>query len=376
MVTNGSKTEESVIIVTDDHRATRHMIRSILATDHVKVIEARNGSEAIELFSSTQPDLILLDVMMPVMGGFEACTHIKKMAGGNQVPVLMFTASNEGKEMEQAFQAGASDFINKPINAEELRHRVSRLLYLRMLETKREADELEIQSSYEQIQTLSIKVLYAYEEERVRLARELHDELGMALTTLKLNLQLLNNDFASKGSELEKRLASCVGLADNSLIVIRNKGVFMRPPALDNLGLVAVVSNMVSELSRLTSIHAKLKTTGKYTSLPVEVETALYRCIQEALTNVVRHSSAENVVVTLACNHQEVSIRVKDDGIGFHVDSGCYAAGHLGLQGMRERVALLGGKLEINSFKGIGTDILITTPLEKYRRSEKPCAFS
>jgi signal transduction histidine kinase len=361
-----------VIIVTDDHRATRHMIRNILDPDRFKVLEAKNGKEALELFISSRPDLVLLDIMMPVMDGLEACAQLKKLPGGDHVPVLMFTASNEGREMEQAFQAGASDFINKPINPEELRHRVSRLLYLRMLETKREAAELKLQSSYEQIQTLSIKVLHAYEEERIRLARELHDELGMSLTTLKLNLQLLNKDLSLKGFEIEERLTPIIGLVNNSLALIRNKAIFMRPPALDNLGLVAAINNMVNELSQHTSIHAQLYTSGRYTSLPIEVETALYRCVQEALTNVVRHSSAGKVSVKLACNTRTVSVRVKDDGTGFHADSGSFAAGHLGLQGMKERVALLGGEIEINSSKGFGTDILITIPLGKYQGSEKP----
>ncbi len=367
MPVNGTRMDKPVIIVTDDHRATRHMIRKILEPDGLEVIEAKNGKEALDLFSSSPPDLVLLDIMMPVMNGLEACISLKQLPGGKNVPVLMFTASNQGMEMEQAFLAGASDFINKPINTEELRHRVNRLLYLRMLEIKREAAELELKSSYEKIQSLSIKVLHAYEEERVRLSRELHDELGMALTTLKLNLQLLNKDLTGKGFELEERLASIIELVNNSLDMIRNKASFMRPPALDNLGLVAVLNNMVNELSRHTNIRTELETTGKYTSLPVEVETALYRCIQESLTNVVRHSSARNVAVKLACNSQVVKVSVKDDGIGFNVENGS-AAGHLGLQGMKERVALLGGELKIESLEGLGTDILITIPLTRYQK--------
>lgn len=376
MHANGLKPDKPVIIVADDDHATRHLIRYILSPDRFNVLEAKNGREALELFISSRPDLVLLDIMMPVMGGLEACAFLKKMPGGGHVPVLMFTASYEGDEMEQAFQAGASDFINKPINPEELRHRVNRLLYQRMLETKREAAELRLQSSYDQIQSLSIKILHAYEEERIRLARELHDELGMALTTLKLNLQLLNKDIFSKGFELEERLASIIGLVNNSLALIRNKAVFMRPPALDNLGLVAAVNNMVNELSQHTSIHAQLHTTGKYTSLPIEVETALYRCVQEALTNVARHSSAGNVSVKLDSNSQSVSVRVNDDGIGFDMDIGIFTAGHLGLQGMQERVALLGGEIKIYSSKGVGTDILITIPLARCQGGEKPCEFS
>lgn len=363
MSANLSKPSAPVIIVTDDYRGTRHLIRTILEQDGLKVLEAKNGREALDLFISSQPDLVLLDMNMPVMGGLDACIRLKQLPGGNHVPVLMFTAYNEVNKVEQAFQAGASDFINKPINPEELRYRVNRLLYLRTLEMKREADEFKLQSSYEQIRSLSRRVLNAYEEERVRMARDLHDELGMAVTTLKLNLQLLNKDLADKGLELEERLASIIDLVNNTLAIVHNKAVSLRPPSLDDLGLVIVVNNMVNELSRATIIRAELNTTGVYTALPAAIETALYRCIQEALTNAARHSLAGKVVVKLAFTTHEVSVRVTDDGVGSDMVAAGVDAGHLGLQGMNERVALLGGEIEINSSLGNGTDILITIPL-------------
>lgn len=357
-----------VIIVTDDYRGTRLLIRNMLARDGYKILEAKNGREALELFISSRPDLVLLDIVMPVMGGLDACTRLKKLPGGNHVPVLMFTAYDEVNKVEQAFRAGASDFISKPINPEELRHRVNRLLYLRALEMKREAAESKLQSSYEKIRFLSQKVLRAYEEERMRLARELHDELGMALTTLKLNLQLINKDISGKGLELEERLASIIELANDTLTVIRNKAVALRPPSLDDLGLVAVVDNMVNEVSRHTGMRAELNTTGTCTTLSVEVETALYRCIQEALTNAVRHSSARKVVIKLAFTPDQVLARVTDDGVGFVPGVDGVAEGRLGLKGMQERVALLGGKIEINSSPGNGTDMLIAIPLGRYRK--------
>jgi signal transduction histidine kinase len=366
MSVNLSTASAPLIIVADDQRGTRHLIHNILARDGFKVVEAKNGREALELFISSRPDLVLLDMNMPVLGGLDACIRIKELPEGNHVPVLMFTAYDEVQKVEQAFQAGASDFIYKPINPEELRHRVNRLLYLRTLEMKREGAEYKLQSSYERIRSLSRKVLRAYEEERVRLARELHDELGMALTTMKLNLQLLNKDLSGKGLVDEERLASMIEFVNDTLTVIRNKAISMRPPSLDDLGLIAVINNMVNELSRHTSIKAELNTTGTYITFPVEVETALYRCIQETLTNAARHSCAGKVVVKLDFNNDEVLVRVTDDGIGFDMDSGGVAAGRLGLMGIKERVALLDGDIEINSSLGDGTEIFITIPLGGY----------
>jgi signal transduction histidine kinase len=351
-----------VIIVTDDHRMTRHMIRSILEQEGSQVLEAENGRDALELFFSKRPDLIITDIMMPVMNGLDLCTRIKETPEGKHVPILVFTAHNKGKEVDDAFRAGASDFINKPLNPEELRHRVRRLLYLRALQIKREAAEAKLQSSYKKIRVLSRKVLHAYEEERARLARELHDELGMTLTTLKLNLQLLNKDITESGYETKNKLTSIMDLVNNALAATRDKARLMRPPSLDDLGLVTVVQNMVQELSRHINIQTQVRTSGEYRGLPVEVETALYRCIQEAMTNVARHSAAKNVMLNIDFDENEISVSIKDDGIGFDTSISGDSGGHLGLQGMQERVALLGGDIMIESAREQGTEIKISIP--------------
>lgn len=360
------KPDRPTIIITDDRRASRHMIHSILKPEGYKLLEAENGKEALELCQTIAPDLLLLDIMMPVMNGLEACSRLNKEHNENFIPVLMFTAYNDGSEVEKSFQAGASDFINKPINPEELRHRVKRLLYLGKLEKQRRADEKELQTNFEKIQFLSRKVLSAYEEERVRLARELHDEVGMSLTTLKLNLQLFSNDIVKNNRQHKEKLGAIVKYVSELQGIIRDKAYFLRPPSLNELGLLAVVDNMIIELSKYTGIQGKLETSGSPDIIPVDVETALYRCIQEALTNVARHASADNVSVKIDFANDKIIVNVADDGIGFDPYSENSANKHLGLQGMQERVDLLGGSLEIRSAPGEGTNIRVIAPLEAY----------
>ncbi len=371
MPVEDSQTEKPLIIITDDHRATRHLIRNILEPDGYDLLEAENGRELLDLYNLSQPDLVLLDIVMPVMDGLEACLRLRQLPGGGHVPVLMFTAYNEGEEMEKAFQAGASDFINKPLSLVELRHRVHRLLYLRKLEIQRQAAEDELQSSYATIKALSRKVLSAYEEERVRLARELHDEVGTALTTLKLNLQLLNEELSSGSAAVGGRLSSSIEQVNNLLATIRNKALFLRPASLDELGLVAVVEKMVDELNQQTGVHAELQADGKFENLPVEIKTALYRCIQEALTNVARHASATHISMEMGCQEQQVFFKVTDNGTGFDLHIARDTEKHLGLQGMEERVKLLSGKMEINTSPGEGTAIQITIPLYGHGHGER-----
>ncbi len=359
---NSVKQARPTILIADDHRATRHMIRSIFDKDGINVLEAENGRTALDIFISSLPDIVLLDIIMPGMDGLETCARLKKMPGGDQVPVLIFTGQDEGEAAERAFQAGASDFVTKPINLAELRHRIRRLFYLRELEENRKAAEQNLKSSFEKMQALSQKILQAYEEERVRLARELHDEVGMALTTVKLDLQLLNKEISAFDNKFAQRLVSSVELVNNSLDIIRSKAATLRPPALDDLGLIAVVQNMLHELSRLSGIGAELITSGAVPQLSTEIETALYRCIQEALTNVARHSEAKNVVVKMIWNQNDACISITDNGIGFNGDTADISPVSMGLQGMKERVSLLSGELVIKTSPGNGTDIQIKIP--------------
>jgi len=363
MTSENLQPDRPTIIITDDRRTSRHMIRKVLEPEGYNLLEAENGKEALELCQTCQPDLLLLDIIMPVMSGLEACRILHAGNNDNFIPVLMFTAYNDGTEVEKSFQAGASDFINKPINPEELRHRVNKLLYLKKLEIKRRVAEKELQTSYDKIQFLSRKALNAYEEERVRLARELHDEVGMSLTTLKLNLQLLSKDLVNNSFQQKEKLDASIKSVSELQGAIRNKAYFLRPPALNELGLLAVINNMIVELSKHTGIQGKLETSGNSDIIPVEVETTLYRCIQEALTNATRHANADNISIKMDFSGDKVIVNVGDDGIGFdpHVKNNTNK--QLGLQGMQERADMLGGKLEIKSSHGQGTNIRIIIPL-------------
>ncbi len=351
------------IIIADDHRATRRLICHIFEASGCRFLEADDGQAAYDLFIKEKPDLILMDIIMPRMDGLQACRLIKEAAGGQLTPILMFTASTEGQEMEQAYLAGAADFINKPLNAEELRHRVNRLLHLRTLEIERVAAEEKLTENYKEIRRLSRKILNAYEDERLRLARELHDELGMTLSTIKLNLQLLRNSLPAPEIDLQKKFTNLISLVDNSVAQVRSKAVFMRPPSLSDLGLLAVVENMVSTVSQNTGINGKLKSSGKFVQLPPEIESAIYRCIQEALNNIVKHSGATTALVELTRGDKIIAAIISDDGAGFEVETERNNRKHLGIQGMRERVALLGGEIRITSAPGKGTAVSIEIPL-------------
>lgn len=220
----------------------------------------------------------------------------------------------------------------------------------------------QLKASYQEVQSLSLKVLQAYEEERARLARELHDEVGQALTSVKLDLQLLGQRLAGEAPALEGSLDRSIQLLKDTVGNVRRHIVFLRPPPLDEYGLLEVVQDMVGDFSHRTGVKVSLDCRGLSRRLPRDTETALFRCIQESLTNVARHAGARRVQVTLQQCRERVTTWVKDDGKGFDPGTLGRVSSQIGLQGMEERVTLLGGEFHIYSSPGGGTEVSISIP--------------
>ena len=215
-------------------------------------------------------------------------------------------------------------------------------------------------------EAVRVEALQIIENERMRLARELHDEVGMILFALKLDLQLLNKAVSDTDIKLRERLQDSITKVNDSIVQVRHKTAYLRPPALDVLGLIVVLKDLVEEMNQKMSINTQLRVDSKTSEFSSEVENTLYRCIQESLTNAARHASARNLTVDLAWNSKKVTCRIEDDGIGFDPNAyNDYSSNHFGLVGMRERVFLLKGTIEINSSPGQGTIIIITIPLSQ-----------
>ena len=203
------------------------------------------------------------------------------------------------------------------------------------------------------------RVIAAQELERRRLARELHDETGQALTSILLGLKSIRasrNDEEAERAEAELRELVVQALQD-----VRSLAVELRPAALDDFGLVPALERLAGTFSERTGIRATVAATLGDTRLPPETETVVYRLVQEALTNVVKHAAASEVSIVLTRRDGGVSAVVEDDGQGFEESAVRDEA--LGLVGMRERLALLGGTLAIESSPGEGTAVIAYLPL-------------
>lgn len=235
--------------------------------------------------------------------------------------------------------------------------------------TDRVLSEQELKRSHAQIEALSGRILTAMEDERSRLARELHDELGQALTAVKLDLQLLGYQLNVQ-HEQKKKHHETIELVNYTINLVRRQALSLRPPALDDMGLLPAINEMVRGFMTRTGILTKISTVGLGERLPGYVETALYRCVQESLTNVARHARADNVAITINQNIDFISITVSDDGIGFNPEDLKVSSAHIGLTGIQERVKLLSGELKINSAKNMGTKVSIKVPRKEHAVKE------
>ncbi|UCH87022.1 MAG: HAMP domain-containing protein [Dehalococcoidia bacterium] len=213
---------------------------------------------------------------------------------------------------------------------------------------------------------LLAKVMAAHEDERKRIARELHDEAGQTLTSLLLGLKHIED--GSVGSSNRAKVAELRSLTSRTLDLVRDMALELRPSTLDHLGLVAALERYVAEYGRKHGLEADFDAGGlDGARLSPQTETALYRIAQEALTNVIRHARARGVSVLLERRDSRAILVVEDDGAGFDAEAARYSgspASDLGILGMEERAVLVGGTLTIESRPGHGTAVFVEVPLE------------
>ena len=234
----------------------------------------------------------------------------------------------------------------------------------------------QVRAGRERAQLLSQQLMEAQEAERRRLARELHDEIGQALTAVKLNLQGVQR--AAGDPAAMPRLEESLAIVDRALQQVRNLSLDLRPSLLDDLGLVAALRWYVDRVAQRAGFVAEFIAEPPGIRAPASLETTCFRVAQEALTNVVRHAGARRVRVELRTADGELHLCVRDDGAGFDVAEARQRAvrgGSLGLLGMQERVTLIRGRIEIHSAPGKGAEVHVSLPLAPQpsleRRSKK-----
>jgi two-component system sensor histidine kinase UhpB len=301
-------------------------------------------------------ELVIADYRLPDYTGLEALEHVRRKDA--LVPFVLVSGALGEERAVEALRAGATDYV--------LKHGLARLASAvrRALEERREHERhLEtrkaLELSQERLRALSRRLLEVQEEERARLARDLHDDIGQALTALKIQLESL--------ARSEPRVLECVETTRHALERVRQLSLSLRPLQLDDLGLVAALRSHIDRQARVAGLTPHFDASEAPHAVAPDIETACFRVAQEAINNVLRHAQARNVWVSLFIAGDSLALSVRDDGRGFDLEGARRrgaAGASLGLVGMEERAALAGGTLELRSAPGQGTVLLATFALQ------------
>jgi signal transduction histidine kinase len=220
----------------------------------------------------------------------------------------------------------------------------------------------QVRSGRERLQQLSRHLVEIQENERKYIARELHDETSQSLTSLKLGLQVIEQKSAGH-EQLMEQVIKLKGLADETLESLHRLAVNLRPASLDHLGLIDALTGLIESTQQRSGLTAHFKTMDAKQMVPLteEIETSIYRIVQESITNVVRHAHATYVDVILEWQEDKIVVIVEDDGVGIDMQQAS-EKGRLGMIGMQERAEMLGGRLLVDSTPQVGTTLVVEIP--------------
>ena len=349
----------SKILIVDDDPLGIDTLRSILEGQGYDITSANNGRTALQRADELLPDLILLDVMMPGMDGFEVCRRIRATPKLAEVPIIILTALDDRPSRLRGIESGADDFLTKPVDRQELRLRVNAIARLNRYRT--------LLTQREDLRQMAERVVTAQEEERKRLSRELHDDLGQALIAHALSLQNLQLELPLQPELLNSRLDILIADTHQTINRMHRLAHDIRPTLLDTLGLRSALETYCREFSFRTGIPVIFEADLKLPDMPDVYSITLYRILQEALTNVIKHSQARQVWVELYIEEQNIALTIQDNGIGFTIEEDNSRNG-IGITSLRERLTLVGGALVISSSSTKGTIISARLPLEEFRQ--------
>lgn len=384
-IDNGSVT----ILTVDDNEALRYSLARSLREAGFKVNEASSAEEAISL-AGQNPDLITLDVNLPDMSGFEVCRRLKTDPQTAHIPILHISSTFVDPESRVRGLAGGADaYLAEPIDRAELIATVGALLRLKNAEivARQKAEEAELtrralselNATLEErvsartsalkvananLRDLSTRLFKMQDDERRRISRELHDGVGQLLAAITMNQAVIAEERDNLSSSGQKAFAQNEAMVQEILRSVRTISHLLHPPLLDETGLPAALRWYVEEFGERSGIKVILVCPAHLKRLPREMETAIFRVVQECLGNVHRHSGSATATVYFDVNDDLARLEVRDEGKGIseerrqQVDSG---AGGVGLRGIKERISQFGGELQINS-DAMGTSVVATIP--------------
>ncbi len=380
-----------VLLVNDDAASLLALASLLTDTDGYEVITARSGEEALRQVLTRDFAVILLDVSMPGMDGFETAEAIHSHPRSASVPIIFVTA-HYADEMNRlkAYQRGAVDYLFTPIIPQILQTKVAVFVELakknlQLQQQKRDLEQLNqdlqeqrrqdlehinerkqaeeaLRQSQEELRQLASYQERIKEDERKRIAREIHDELGQNLLALRIDIAMLHARTGATHPKLNGKVHAVLDHIDSTMKAMRAIINNLRPTVLD-LGLNAAIEWQVKEFQRRTGITCELLMPEAELVMDDNRATALFRILQESLNNVFRHARASRTKIELYLTGERLFMKVADNGVGIFPD--CRRkANSFGLVGIKERISTLGGELRIDTAQDAGTALTVSIPLD------------
>jgi len=330
----------------------------------LKRVESKG--QYLRALENEPPDLILLDYALPSFDGLSAL-HLAQEKYPD-IPFIFVTGTLGEEVVIEMLKSGATDYVLKT-RLSRLVPAVRRALRETRERMERKRAEEKLRKSHEQLRALSVYLQYVREDERIRISRQVHDELGQALTGLKMDLYWMSTRLPTKAKAVQEKIKLMSNNIDDTIQTVRRISTELRPGILDDLGLVAALEWQAHEFQHRTGIQCRVSSELQEAILDEDLNTAFFRIFQETLTNIIRHANASRVEVHLKRESGNLVLQVRDTGRGIS-EAEISNTQSIGLLGMRERAALLGGEV---SFKGIpdkGTTVRVAIPLVRPRSIE------
>ncbi|HWR99435.1 MAG TPA: response regulator [Prolixibacteraceae bacterium] len=356
------------ILLVDDIASNLIYLRIILKGIEANIIEAESGKEALEKTEGHPLSLAILDVQMSGMNGYELAIEINKNRITDSVPIIFLTAAFPNNDQIIAgYEAGAVDYIIKPLSRKILISKVH--IFLQLFRQKRQIienheelkrSEIKIQKANEQMVLLNRHLINAREDERAAIALMIHDELGQALTALKIDLGWMREKVETE--LFSQKLDTMIATTKDTIKKVQRISSELHPKLLTDLGLADAIEWYCGEQRERTGLNFELSLQDTHHA-DFQKDLALFRILQEALTNVLRHAQASKVSIKISCEPSGTFMTIVDDGVGIDPEI-LKNSGSMGLFSMRERARQCSGTLKMERHSPAGTKLSVFIPYE------------
>jgi signal transduction histidine kinase len=352
------KSKERVnILLVDDQPGKLLSYEAILASLDENLIRAASGREALEHLLRHDIALMLVDVSMPEIDGFEVAELVRQHPRFQQTAIIFVSAVHlTDMDRLKGYERGGVDYISVPVVPELLRAKVS--VFAELYRKTRQLEAAE-----ESLRLLSGHLMRTQDEERRRIARELHDGLGQTLVAVKMGLDGLRQGVRGNPKTTEL-LFDLVTHVDTAIAETRTMSYLLHPPLLDEIGLGSALSWYIDGFAKRSNIAVEFHVSQAVGRLEADTELTLFRVVQECLANIHRHSGSPTATVHVERDAGEVRLEVRDRGKGIFppLATSKHAPFGVGLQGIKERVRQLHGYMKIESTEGQGTAVIVVLP--------------